>query len=83
MKITGFTPSDIFSFPMFEKDAAVSTTASHDVVNLQSLNMIDMDDTEANALLNETIGIISQDHFAALSVHGGLTESRVAELLSL
>lgn len=84
MKITGFTPSDALTFPMFEKETAVVAAApSHDVISLQSLRMMDMDDAEADALLDETLGMIAQDNVAALSAHGGLTAGRVAELLSL
>ncbi|MBO4300761.1 MAG: hypothetical protein J5861_04070 [Desulfovibrio sp.] len=84
MKISGFTPSALFSFPLLDRDAASgSTVASQDMINLQSLSMMDMDDAEAEALLDSTLGMIAQDNVAALSVHGGLTANRVAELLSL
>ncbi|MBQ9405571.1 MAG: hypothetical protein IJU37_02405 [Desulfovibrio sp.] len=86
MKITGFTPSELFSFPLVDADREAMATpgaAAHDMVNIQSLRMMDMDDAEAEALLETTMGMIAQDNMAALSVHSGLTASRVAELLSL
>lgn len=82
MKITGFTSSEMFSFPLPGKDGMVTpATVSPDIVNLQALSRMDMSDADAQALLDETVGMISQDSVAALSVHSGLNAERVAALL--
>lgn len=82
MEISRINSANGFSFPMPEKDASVSSTASsQDVVDIRSMNLLS--DDEVDGVLSDTISMISQDSVGALSVHGGLSASRVASLLSL
>ena len=69
-------------FPNAEKDshdAAMKTTG--DKVDVRAPELIP--DEEVENVLNETISMIGNDSAAALSVHSGLTESRVFALLGL
>ena len=40
-------------------------------------------DDEVDGVLDDTLAMIAQDNVAALSVHGGLSESRVFALLGM
>ena len=82
MNISGINSSNSFAFPSIEKEETASPTAlSHDVVSLSAPNLLD--DDEVDGVLNDTMGMISQNPMSALSVHGGLSASRVAALLSM
>lgn len=82
MKISGINSSNPFAFPSIEKEETAAPTAlSHDVVSLSSPNLLA--DDEVDGVLNDTMGMISQDPMSALSVHSGLSASRVASLLSM
>jgi hypothetical protein len=82
MEISRINSGSSFAFPVPEKENTVSSAApSQDVVDIRSMNLLD--DDEVDGVLSDTIGMISQDSVGALSVHGGLTASRVASLLSV
>ena len=82
MKISGLNPTPAFAFPAMEKDESTAASVpSHDVVSLSSTNLLA--DDEVDGVLDDTIGMIGLDPMSALSVHSGLSESRVAALLSL
>ena len=82
MNISGINSSNSFAFPSIEKEESASPTAlSHDVVSLSSPNLLA--DDEVDGVLADTMGMISQNPMSALSVHGGLSASRVASLLSM
>ena len=82
MNISGINSSNSFAFPSIEKEETTSPTAlSHDVVSLSSPNLLA--DDEVDGVLADTMGMISQNPMGALSVHGGLSASRVAALLSM
>jgi len=82
MKISGITSANTFAFPTLEKDeAADQAAAPHDVVSLNAPDLLA--DDEVDGVLDDTIGMIGQDPMGALSVHSGLSASRVAALLSL
>ena len=82
MKISGITPTNTFAFPALEKDEAADQAATpHDVVSLNAPDLLS--DDEVDGVLNDTISMIAQDSVGALSVHSGLSASRVASLLSM
>lgn len=82
MKISGINSANTFAFPTIEKEENTSATASsHDVVSLSAPDLLA--DDEVDGVLNDTMGMITQDPMSALSVHSGLSASRVAALLSL
>lgn len=83
MKISGFTPSELFSFPLPEKESIQSPAMGRgqDMVSIQSLDALN--DMDADALLGDTLGMIAQNGAAALNLHGGLSAGRVAELLAV
>ena len=82
MNISGINSSNSFAFPSIEKEGTASSTAlSHDVVSLNAPNLLA--DDEVDGVLDDTMSMISQNPMSALSVHGGLSASRVADLLSL
>ena len=91
MNISGINSSNSFAFPSIEKEETASPTAlSHDVVSLSAPNLLADDevdgvlaDDEVDGVLADTMGMISQNPMGALSVHGGLSASRVAALLSM
>lgn len=71
-----------FMFPTAEKDshdAALKNVG--DTIDVRMPDLIP--DDEVDNVLNETIGMIGSDSAAALSVHSGLSESRVFALLGL
>ena len=82
MNISGINSANSFAFPSIEKEeSATPTSLSHDVVSLSAPDLLA--DEDVDGVLNDTMGMISQNPMAALSVHGGLSASRVASLLSL
>lgn len=82
MKISGLNPTPAFAFPAMEKDESTAASVpSHDVVSLSSTNLLA--DDEVDGVLDDTMSMISQNPMNALSVHSGLSASRVASLLSL
>ena len=82
MKISGLNPTPAFAFPAMEKDESTAASVpSHDVVSLSSTNLLA--DDEVDGVLDDTMSMISQNPMDALSVHSGLSASRVAALLSL
>ncbi len=82
MKISGLNPTPAFAFPAMEKDENTAASApSRDVVSLSAPNLLA--DDEVDGVLDDTMNMISQNPMDALSVHGGLSASRVASLLSL
>ena len=82
MKISGLNPTPAFAFPAMEKDESTAASVpSHDVVSLSSTNLLA--DDEVDGVLDDTMSMISQNPMDALSVHNGLSASRVASLLSL
>lgn len=82
MKISGLAPSTSFSFPAVEKDENTASTApTRDVVSLNAPDLLA--DDEVDGVLDDTMSMIAQNPAGALSVHSGLSASRVAALLSL
>lgn len=82
MEISGINPNNHFAFPLPDKDDSGSTPAAvQDVVNLSVPSLLE--DDEVDGVLDDTLNMIAQDNVAALSVHGGLSESRVFALLGL
>lgn len=82
MKISGLNPTPAFAFPSIEKDESTAvSTPSRDVVSLSAPNLLA--DDEVDGVLDDTMSMISQNPMDALSVHSGLSASRVAALLSL
>lgn len=82
MKISGLNPTPAFAFPSIEKDeSTAASTPSRDVISLSAPNLLA--DDEVDGVLDDTMSMISQNPMDALSVHSGLSASRVAALLSL
>ena len=82
MEISQIRSAMPFLFPNAEKDAAeVAPKSLGDTVDIKGIDLIP--DEEVDNVLNETISMIGSDSAAALSVHSGLTESRVFALLGL
>ena len=80
MEISQLTSSQPFMFPTTEKGSQIVKNQG-DVVDVHAPQLLA--DDEVEDVLNETIGMITSDSAAALSVHSGLTESRVFALLGL
>lgn len=82
MEISQIRSALPFMFPGAEKDetAAASKTIG-DTVDVHAPELLADEDVEG--VLNETISMIGNDSAAALSVHSGLSESRVFALLGL
>lgn len=80
MEISQIRSSFPFMFPAQEKGEGVIRQTG-DIVDVHAPELLT--DEEAEAVLNETIGMITSDSAAALSVHSGLSESRVFALLGL
>lgn len=82
MEISGLNKFNAFAFPLPGKDDSGSTPAAvQDVVNLSTPQMLE--DHEVDAVMDETLNMIAHDNVAALSVHGGLSQSRVFALLGM
>lgn len=77
MEISGIRSALPFVFQGAEKE-----TANHDIGDVVDVHAPRiLADDEVEGVLNETIGMIASDAAHALSVHSGLTESRVFALL--
>ncbi len=63
-------------------DAAQPTPAAvQDTVDVRAPHLLE--DDEVDGVLDDTLNMIAQDNMGALSVHGGLSQSRVFALLGL
>lgn len=78
MEISGIRSSLPFLFPGAEKDTA-TVEPRGDFVDIRHANILS--DEEAETVFQDTIAMIGSDAANALSVHSGLTESRVFALL--
>lgn len=86
MEILGINPGMSFGYVPSDKEdnAPVPTSGS-----LEQLDTVDISspyilpDDEVEMVMDETLNMIAQDSMAALSVHGGLSQSRVFALLGL
>ena len=82
MEISQIRSAVPFLFPNAEKEAVEAAPKSMgDTVDIRGLDLIP--DEEVDNVLSETISMIGSDSAAALSVHSGLSESRVFALLGL
>ena len=82
MEISGLNAFHPFAFPRPDKDDSGSTPAAvQDVVNLSTPKLLE--DHEVDSVMDDTLTMIAQDNVAALSVHGGLSQSRVYGLLGI
>lgn len=78
MEISGIRSAFPFMFPGNEKDAEIRHEIG-DTVDVHAPQLLA--DDEVEDVLNDTIAMIGNDSASALSVHSGLTESRVFALL--
>lgn len=82
MEISGINPSAPFSFLLPDKEDSGSTPAAvQDTVNISAPPLLQDEDVEG--VLDDTLNMIAGDTAGALSVHGGLSQSRVFALLGL
>ena len=81
MEISQIRSSLPFLFPNADKEAPQAPKTSGDIVDIRSPQLIA--DEDVDDVLNDTIAMIGNDGAAALSVHSGLSESRVFALLGL
>jgi len=82
MEISQIRSALPFMFPGSEKEEnAVAPRPVGDTVDVHAPELLADEDVEG--VLNETISMIGSDSAAALSVHSGLTQSRVFALLGL
>ncbi|MBD5417436.1 MAG: hypothetical protein HDR50_07205 [Desulfovibrio sp.] len=82
MEISGIRSALPFAFPTLDKDGAEAAPAPvGDMVDIHAPTLLD--DSEVDGVLDDTLSMIAQDNVAALSVHGGLSESRVFALLGM
>lgn len=82
MEISGINSSLPFAFTMSDKDDSGSTPAAvQDTVDIRAPQLLE--DDEVDGVLDDTLNMIAQDNVGALSVHGGLSQSRVFALLGL
>ena len=82
MEISGINTFHPFTFTRTDRDDSGSTPAAvQDVVNLSTPQLLE--DDEVDAVMDDTLNMIAQDNLAALSVHGGLSQSRVFALLGM
>ena len=80
MEISGIRSSMPFMFT--GKEATVARQEGiKDTVDIRGQQLLS--DEEAQSVLNESISMIGADHAGALSVHSGLSESRVFALLGV
>lgn len=80
MEISGIRSAFPFLFQNNDRGANVDNIpAAGDIVDIHAPNILA--DDEVEGVYNDTLNMISGDHAAALSVHGGLSESRVFALL--
>lgn len=80
MEISQINSSQPFMFPASEKGIPTVKNTG-DIVDIHSPQILA--DDEVEGVLNETISMIANDNASALSVHSGLSESRVFALLGL
>lgn len=81
MEISGIRSSMPFMFPGKESAVAAQKENAMDTVDIRGGRLLD--DAEADSVLRETIGMIGVNRADALSVHSGLSESRVFALLGI
>ncbi len=82
MEIFGINPSLPFAFTIPDKDDSGSIPATvQDTVDVRAPHLLK--DNEVGGVLDDTLNMITQDNVGALSVHGGLSQSRVFALLGL
>lgn len=80
MEISQIRSSMPFMFPTPEKESA-PVRSTGDIVDIQAPQLLA--DDEVEGVLADTISMIGNDPATALSVHSGLSESRVFALLGL
>lgn len=80
MEISGIRSSLPFLFSGAEKENP-AVERKGDIVDIQHTNILS--DEEAEVVFQDTLGMIGADAANALSVHSGLTESRVFALLGV
>lgn len=80
MEISQISSGQTFSFPTAER-APHAVRNQGDVVDLHGAQLLA--DDEVEDVLNETMSMIASDSGSALTVHSGLSESRVFALLGL
>lgn len=82
MEISGIGSVMPFSFQASERTAAIGSQQNlEDKVDLRGVQILA--DDEVEGVYNDTIGMIGSDAANALSMHGGLSESRVFALLGM
>lgn len=82
MEISPIRSAFSFMFSNQEREKAeVTLKRASDIVDIHAPELLADEDVEG--VLNETIDMIGNDGAAALSVHSGLTDSRVFALLGL
>lgn len=82
MEISGLGSNIPFMFQAGEKETMEAARQTRgDVVDIHSPELLS--DEEAENVLNDTISMIGADSAAALSVHSGLSRSRVYALLGM
>lgn len=82
MEISQIRNAMPFLFQGAEKEEGQNALRSvGDTVDVHAPELLS--DEEAEQVLNDTIAMIGQDSAAALSVHSGLTQSRVFALLGI
>lgn len=82
MEISNITNALGFTFGLPDKDDSGSTPAPlQDMLDISNFQLLA--DDEVDDVMDDTLNMIAQDNVAALSVHGGLNESRVFALLGL
>ena len=82
MEVSGITVSPNYILQLPETDDEGSAPAAlRDAVSFSTPYLLP--DEEAEVVLDDTINLIGADYAAAFSVHGGLNENRVYQLLGL
>ena len=86
MEIQSLNSNSLFSGIFPDRDGSFAAPAAAaqpapDTVDVSSPWLLP--DDEVDGVLDATMNMISQDNLAALSVHGGLSQSRVFALLGL
>lgn len=82
MEISGIGPVMPFNFQAAEKGTVAANMQNlEDKVDLRGVQILA--DDEVESVYNDTLGMIAGDAANALSMHGGLSESRVFALLGI
>lgn len=82
MEISALDKALPFNFIMTDKDGMGNVPpVAQDFVDISAPQLLA--DDEVDDVLDATIDMLARDNVAALSVHGGLTQSRVFSLLGL